>query len=193
MPEFHAAWSQRPGLPGCPQQTPRAAFHAGRVEGDRPRPGRRRGGRSTSASSHVSLVSCKYLSKKILFNASPAHVFDALLAGRLSRHRSGAATSMTAACVESPGSCADPRGAGPGGDWYAEVAPAEYQALYEEVRRAVLERGAGRQVARRAVRPRVRASTGPVGSRRDVLRARPLFPASKTAAEAGGTRRLATR
>ena len=29
--------------------------------------------------------------------------------------------------------------AGPGGDWYAEVAPAEYQALYEEVHRALLD------------------------------------------------------
>ena len=38
---------------------------------------------------HVYLVSCKYLSN-ILFNVSPAHIFDDLLVGRLSRPRSGA-------------------------------------------------------------------------------------------------------
>jgi hypothetical protein len=70
---------------------------------------------------HVYLVSCKYLSK-ILFNVSPAHIFDDLLVGRLSRPRPSAL---------------GPGGAGLGGDWYAEVAPAEYQALYEEVHRAL--------------------------------------------------------
>ncbi len=35
---------------------------------------------------HVYLVSCKYLSK-ILFNVSPAHIFDDLLVGRQSRPR----------------------------------------------------------------------------------------------------------
>ncbi len=34
---------------------------------------------------HVYLVSCKYLSN-ILFNVSPAHIFDDLLVGRMSRH-----------------------------------------------------------------------------------------------------------
>ena len=62
---------------------------------------------------HVYLVSCKYMSN-ILFNASPAHVFDSLLAGGSAR-----------------------RGRGVGGDWYAEVAPAHYQRLYDSVRRAV--------------------------------------------------------
>ena len=54
---------------------------------------------------HVFLVSCKYLSK-IVTNSSPATVFDRLLSG------------------------------GHGGrsaDWYAEVAPDRYQALYQDV------------------------------------------------------------
>lgn len=54
---------------------------------------------------HVFLVSCKYLSK-IVTNTSPTTVFDRLLAG----------------------------GHGQGGtapDWFAEVAPAAYQQLYE--------------------------------------------------------------
>ena len=59
---------------------------------------------------HVYLVSCKYLSN-ILFNVSPAHVFDDLLVGGQSR-----------------------RGRGVGGDWYADVAPDEYQQLYGIVR-----------------------------------------------------------
>ncbi len=77
---------------------------------------------------HVYLVSCKYLSK-ILFNRSPAHAFDALLvAGQsLSRSRGGRPAGDVAAS---------------GGDWYAEVAPAQHQALYEAVRDAVL-RGDG--------------------------------------------------
>jgi len=61
---------------------------------------------------HVYLVSCKYLSN-ILFNVAPASVFDALLFGGPGRG-----------------------GRDPGGDWYAEVAPAEHQALYEAVRLA---------------------------------------------------------
>jgi hypothetical protein len=55
---------------------------------------------------HVFLVSCKYLSK-ILANASPAHLFEDLLAGRHGHRR---------------------------GDWYAEVAPAELAGLYRSVR-----------------------------------------------------------
>lgn len=57
---------------------------------------------------YVYLVSCKYLSK-ILFNASPAHLFERLLSG-------GHGTR--------------------GGHWYHEVAPAEHQALWETVRGA---------------------------------------------------------
>ena len=55
---------------------------------------------------HVWLISCKYLSK-VLANAAPARLFDRLLATGPAR---------------------------PGGDWYAEVAPAAYQALYAQVR-----------------------------------------------------------
>jgi hypothetical protein len=54
---------------------------------------------------HVYLVSCKYLSK-ITINASPAHLFQRLLQGGHGVR---------------------------GGDWYQEVAEAEYQQLYETV------------------------------------------------------------
>ena len=67
---------------------------------------------------HVYLISCKYLSK-ILFNVSPASIFDSLLFG-------GPGRGARAAREVLPG----------GGDWYAEVAPAEYEALYECVRLA---------------------------------------------------------
>ena len=67
---------------------------------------------------HVYLVSCKYLSD-ILFNASPSHVFDDLLVGARGS-RSGREKRLA-------------------GDWYAEVAPAEYEVLYAEVRRAALD------------------------------------------------------
>jgi hypothetical protein len=60
---------------------------------------------------HVWLVSCKYLSK-VLANAQPARLFDRGLAGGPTRSA---------------------------GDWYAEVAPDAYQALYAQVR---LELGA---------------------------------------------------
>ena len=55
---------------------------------------------------HVWLVSCKYLSK-VLANAQPARLFDRGLAGGPARHA---------------------------GDWYAEVAPEAYQALFAQVR-----------------------------------------------------------
>lgn len=55
---------------------------------------------------HVWFVSCKYLSK-ILINASPAHLFERNLQGGQGVR---------------------------GGDWYAEVAPAALQGLYEQVR-----------------------------------------------------------
>lgn len=57
---------------------------------------------------HVYLVSCKYLSK-ITQNCGPARLFDRLLVGE---QRSSA-------------------------DWFAEVAPTEYQAFYASVRAAV--------------------------------------------------------
>ncbi len=56
---------------------------------------------------HVYLISCKYLSR-VLANAAPQRLFDRALAG-------GPAVT--------------------GGDWYADVAPVEYQALYEVIRR----------------------------------------------------------
>lgn len=77
---------------------------------------------------HVYLVSCKYLSK-ILFNASPTHVFDTLLVGGPAR-----------------------RGRGAGGDWYAETAPSQYQRLYEGVRNAV-GAAAGASDERAGLRP----------------------------------------
>jgi hypothetical protein len=55
---------------------------------------------------HVWLISCKYLSK-VLANAAPARLFDRGLAGGPSRVA---------------------------GDWYAQVAPDAYQALYALVR-----------------------------------------------------------
>ncbi len=60
---------------------------------------------------HVYLISCKYLSK-VLANGSPRRLFDDLLAGRQGRRS---------------------------GDWFAEVAPAAYDALYQAVRHAVSE------------------------------------------------------
>ena len=60
---------------------------------------------------HVYLVSCKYLST-ILVNASPRHLFDDLLRGPHGRRS---------------------------GDWYADVAPAEYASLYDAVRRGVAD------------------------------------------------------
>jgi hypothetical protein len=67
---------------------------------------------------HVYLVSCKYLSN-ILFNVSPAHVFDALLVGGTGR-----------------------RGKGGAEDWYADVALNDYQQLYDAVRQALADEGA---------------------------------------------------
>ncbi len=135
--EFHAAWENgraflgaRDGLRG---RLPAVVEWkgTGRAPGDEVAP-------IDLRVDHVYLVSCKYLSN-ILFNVSPAHVFDDLLTGGSARGR-------------------PPAGSPGGGDWYAEVAPGEYQALYETVRRAVAE-GAG--------------STGPapVGSRHQPARA----------------------
>jgi hypothetical protein len=118
-PEFHSAWANgqaflaaRDGLRG---RLPSVVEWkgTGRAPGDDVAP-------IDLRVDHVYLVSCKYLSN-ILFNVSPAHVFDHLLAGppgRASRATGGAM---------SPG----------GGDWYAEVAPREHQLLYESVRDAV--------------------------------------------------------
>jgi hypothetical protein len=111
--EFHAAWENG------------RAFLAARdgLRGRRPEVVEWKGGVRGSGDEvapvdlrvdHVYLVSCKYLSN-ILFNASPAHVFDDLLTGGHGRK---------------PGSSA-------GADWYAEVAPAQYLHLYGVVREAV--------------------------------------------------------
>src|SRR4051812_40202698 len=54
---------------------------------------------------HVYLISCKYLSR-ILLNVAPASLFDHGLLGTVSRARQ---------------------------DWYQEVAPLQYQALYRSV------------------------------------------------------------
>jgi hypothetical protein len=92
---------------------------------------------------HVYLVSCKYLSA-ILFNASPSHVFDDLLVGARGS-RSGREKRLA-------------------GDWYAEVAPAQYEDLYAGVRRAVLDQDAT-MVAPTAAEPRPRsAATTPTGA-----------------------------
>jgi len=115
--EFHAAWANgqafltaTDGLRGrLPQVVEWKG--TGRAPGDEVAP-------IDLRVDHVYLVSCKYLSK-ILFNVSPASIFDALLFG--GPGRGGRATRE------------DPSG---GGDWYAEVAPDEYQALYEAVRLA---------------------------------------------------------
>ena len=74
---------------------------------------------------HVYLVSCKYMSD-ILFNASPSHIFDSLLVGGLGGRRRGA-----------------------GRDWYAEVAPTQYQQLYDVVRLALEGEDAGSDIDRR--------------------------------------------
>jgi len=118
--EFHAAWangqaflSADDGLRGrLPQLVEWKG--TGRAPGDEVAP-------IDLRVDHVYLVSCKYLSK-ILFNVSPGHVFDALLA-------SGAGRGRRPGRDEQPG----------GGDWYAQVAPSEYQALYAAVRRSALE------------------------------------------------------
>jgi hypothetical protein len=113
--EFHAAWANgqafltaADGLRGrLPQVVEWKG--TGRAPGDEVAP-------IDLRVDHVYLVSCKYLSK-ILFNVSPASIFDMLLFGGASR-----GNRPTREVV--PG----------GGDWYASVAPAEYQALYEAVR-----------------------------------------------------------
>jgi hypothetical protein len=57
---------------------------------------------------HVYLLSCKYLSR-ILYNLAPARLFEEAIAGPRSRSY---------------------------GDWYLDVAPSPYQALYEAARAA---------------------------------------------------------
>jgi hypothetical protein len=115
--EFHAAWANGQAFlaadDGLRGRLPKVVEWkgTGRAPGDEVAP-------IDLRVDHVYLVSCKYLSN-ILFNVSPLHVFDHLLVAGPSR-------SSRLEREVLPG----------GGDWYAEVAPAEHQALYEAVRLA---------------------------------------------------------
>src|SRR6202050_4512771 len=113
--EFHAAWANGQAFltadDGLRGRLPQVVEWkgTGRAPGDEVAP-------IDLRVDHVYLISCKYLSK-ILFNVSPASIFDSLLFG-------GPGRGTRAAREVLPG----------GGDWYAEVAPVEYEALYECVR-----------------------------------------------------------
>jgi hypothetical protein len=145
--EFHAAWENGRSFlcaaDGLRGRLPRIIEWkgTGRAPGDEVAP-------IDLRVDHVYLVSCKYLSD-ILFNVSPSNVFDSLLVAGQSRSGRGAAT-VTRDVL--PG----------GGDWYAEVAPGEYQALYAAVR-AAAERGDGAIPARRAAVGSAVAATGHEG------------------------------
>jgi hypothetical protein len=121
--EFHAAWANGreflradEGLRG---RLPRVIEWkgTGRAPGDEVAP-------IDLRVDHVYLVSCKYLSK-ILFNVSPNSIFDSLLFG-------GPGRAARTTREVSPG----------GGDWFADVAPVEYQTLYETVRAAAQQAAA---------------------------------------------------
>ena len=132
--EFHAAWENGRAFlsasDGLRRRLPQIVEWkgTGRAPGDEVAP-------IDLRVDHVYLVSCKYLSD-ILFNMSPAHVFDSLLMA--GQNRAGRGAAATAGEVLSGG-----------GDWYAEMAPTDYQALYAAVR-AAAERGDGAVPARRA-------------------------------------------
>ena len=117
--EFHAAWANGQAFlaagDGLRGRLPQVVEWkgTGRAPGDEVAP-------IDLRVDHVYLVSCKYLSN-ILFNVSPPHVFDHLLVA-------GPGRASRVAREALPG----------GGHWYAEVAPAEYQALYETVRLAAI-------------------------------------------------------
>ncbi len=115
--EFHASWENGRAFlraaDGLRSRLPQAVEWKGALRGT--------GDEVTPVDlriDHVYLVSCKYLSN-ILFNVAPSHVFDALLVGGTGR------------------------GGGASRDWYAEVAPLQYQALYEAVRHSLLGEVAG--------------------------------------------------
>ncbi len=120
--EFHAAWANGQAFlnadDGLRGRLPQVIEWkgTGRAPGDEVAP-------IDLRVDHVYLVSCKYLSS-ILFNASPTSVFDSLLFG-------GQARGGRVAREVLPG----------GGDWYAQVAPIEYQDLYEAVRLATRHEG----------------------------------------------------
>jgi hypothetical protein len=141
-PEFHAAWANglaflhaSDGLRGRPPEVVEWKG-TGRAPGDEVAP-------IDLRVDHVYLVSCKYLSK-ILFNVSPAALFDHLLLAGVSRGSRAAREVL-------PG----------GGDWYAEVAPTEYQALYEDVRAAVVRGDDATVPDRRTGAARTVAGRGP--------------------------------
>ena len=148
--EFHAAWANgqafltaADGLRGrLPQVVEWKG--TGRAPGDEVAP-------IDLRVDHVYLVSCKYLSK-ILFNVSPASIFDSLLYG-------GPGRGSRAGREVLPG----------GGDWFADVAPGEYQALYESVRLAA---GGAARLAPIALAeaPASTGGTGPLTYRRCVAR-----------------------
>jgi hypothetical protein len=154
--EFHAAWANGraflAALDGLRGRLPRIIEWkgTGRAPGDEVAP-------IDLRVDHVYLVSCKYLSN-ILFNVSPFNVFDALLSGASSRStRVGRGSRGTR------------EGLAVGGDWFADVAPVEYQALYETVRTAALSGSPGvmaRSTRASALRPIARSTA--VESRRPV-------------------------
>jgi hypothetical protein len=117
--EFHSAWANGQAFLGAAEglrgRRPRVVEWkgTGRAPGDEVAP-------IDLRVDHVYLVSCKYLSN-ILFNVAPAGMFDALLFGGPGRAGRAARDA--------------------GSDWYAEVAPAEYQALYEAVHLAARASG----------------------------------------------------
>jgi hypothetical protein len=117
--EFHAAWANGQAFlaadDGLRGRLPKVVEWkgTGRAPGDEVAP-------IDLRIDHVYLVSCKYLSK-ILFNVSPSHVFDALLVGGQARGGRAARDVLHG-----------------GGDWYAQVAPTEFEALYQAVRVAAL-------------------------------------------------------
>ncbi len=176
--EFHAAWENGRAFLAAPDglrgRRPRVVEWkgTGRAPGDEVAP-------IDLRVDHVYLISCKYLSN-ILFNVSPSHVFDDLLVGGGGRGRRGAAGETARSSL--------PEGTGRGGgDWYAEVAPAEYQALYDEVRTAVASAGdAGPAPGA------VQARAGAGGRRESGVPGAPALPGLGDAGGAGGASSPAT-
>jgi hypothetical protein len=107
---------------------------------------------------HVYLVSCKYLSQ-ILFNVSPGHVFDDILLGGSRRV-----------------------GRVAGGDWFAEVAGARYEDLYDSVRRSVP--AAAEALLAAGTRDRDRGPGRASGTERGSTSSSPHLPGLETAAAA---------
>ena len=131
--EFHAAWSRTAG-PSWPPRTACAGgcptWWSGRAPAGHP-------GDEVAPIDlrvdHVYLVSCKYLSTSCSTCRRPT-----------------SSTSSWSAGGPAAGSGREKRLAG---DWYAEVAPAQYKELYAEVRRAALDLD-GTTVTSTAAEPR---------------------------------------